>query len=66
MTAVPEVPLVSLVSVAVSVKYYGDSSAYSASSVHGVLAVSVGGVCIAVSVGCFDDSSACCISEMLW
>ena len=45
MTAVPVVPLVPLVSVAVSVRYYGDSSAYSASSVHGVLAVSVGGVC---------------------
>ena len=36
MTVVPAVPMVSLVSVAVSVRCFGDSSAYSASSVHGV------------------------------
>ena len=35
VTVVPAVPLVS-VSVAVSVRCFGDSSAYSASSVHGV------------------------------
>ena len=36
MTVVPTVSLVSLVSVPVFVRCFGDSSAYSASSVHGV------------------------------
>ena len=36
MTVVPVVPLVSMVSIAVSVRCFGDSSAYSVSGVLGI------------------------------
>ena len=59
---VPAVPLVSFVSVAVSVMCFGDSSA------SGVI-----GICIGVYKKCFHDSSTSgvlgvcgCICEVLW